>query len=122
MHDRPRHPQDDVPTQPDDDPRSPLEYLRVVVDKQLYPNVDLDADEPAGHETEQSLLFLEELHSGPNEPRRVRLRLQHPDSTVSDVSPAHTLRDMDTYLRGLVEGERGTIDRKADHIGDEGDT
>lgn len=121
MSERHRHPDDVVPTQPDDD-RDPLEYLRVVVQKQLYPNVALDADAPSGHETGQSDLYLEEMFTGPNEPRRARLRLQHPDSTVSDVSPAYTLRTLDAWLRGLIEGERGTIDAKADHVGDdEGD-
>jgi len=113
-----RHPQDDVPTQPDNDPRGPVEYLRVVVDKQLMPHVDLDRDEPAGRGTEQSWLFVEEVFSGPDEPRRVRLRLQHPDSSVSDISPAHTLRTFDAYLRGLVKGECGEIDIVADHIDD----
>ena len=120
MSERPHHPQDRAPSQPNDDDRDPLEYLRVVVEKQLYPNVDLDADAPSGHETEQSDLYLEEMFSGPNEPRRARLRLQHPDSTVSDISPAYTLRTLDAWLRGLIEGERGTIDAKADHVGDDG--
>lgn len=126
MSEHQRHPDDVVPTRPDDDPRDPVEYLRVVVAKQLLPNVDLNRDEPAGYETEQSDLFLSERFTGATEPRRVELRLRHPDSTESHVSPTLTLREMDAYLRGLVEGERGTIDRKADHIGpehvEEGDT
>lgn len=122
MSEHQRHPDDVVPTQPDESDRSPLEYLRVVVEKQLLPSTDLDRDEPAGYEHEQSALFLSEVFSGPDDPRRVRLRLQHPDSTESDLSPALTLREMDAFLRGMVRGERGEIDAKADHIGDdEGD-
>ena len=122
MSEHDRHPDDVVPTQPDDDDRDPLEYLRVVVEKQILPSTDLDADEPAGRDAEQSRLYLAEAYSGDGEPRRVRLRLEHPDSTVSDVGALHTLREMDAFLRGLSEGERGTIDAKADHVGDgEGD-
>ena len=121
MSERHRHPDDVVPTQPDDDDRDPVEYLRVVVEKQLLPNTDLNRDVPAGYEAEQSDLFLCEVFSGPDDRRRVRLRLQHPDSTESDLSPALTLREMDAFLRGMVRGERGEIDAKADHVGDEGD-
>lgn len=122
MSEHQRHPDDVVPTQPDDDHRDPLEYLRVVVDQQLMPNVDLDADAPSGYETEQSDLFLSERFSGAGEPRRVELRLRHPDSTEAHVSPTYTLREMDAFLRGLTRGERGEIDAKADHVGDdEGD-
>jgi hypothetical protein len=119
MSERHRHPDDVVPTQPDDDERGPVEYLRVVVDQQLMPNVDLDADAPSGYETEQSDLFLSERFSGAGEPRRVELRLRHPDSTESHVSPTYSLREMDAFLRGMVRGERGEIDAKADHVGDD---
>jgi len=119
MSEHQRHPDDVVPTQPDDDERGPVEYLRVVVDQQLMANVDLDGDEPAGYEAEQSDLFLSERFSGAAEPRRVELRLRHPDSTESHVSPTFTLREMDAFLRGMVRGERGTIDAKADHVGDD---
>ena len=121
MSEHQRHPDDVVPTQPDESDRGPVEYLRVVVEKQLLPNTDLDRDEPAGYETEQSDLFLSERFSGATEPRRVELRLRHPDSTESHVSPTYTLREMDAFLRGMVRGERGEIDAKADHTGDEGD-
>lgn len=122
MSEHDRHPDDVVPTQPDDDDRDPLVYLGVVLEKQILPSTDLDADEPAGRETEQSRLYLAESYSGADEPRRVRLRLEHPDSGVSDLSPLHTLREMDAFLRGLGRGLRGEIDAKADHVGDdEGD-
>jgi hypothetical protein len=100
-------------TQPADDSRGPVEYLGVVVDKQLHPNLPLDADEPAGWKAAQSDLVLREYARGQDGTRRLRLRLVHPDSTESDISPMLTPAEMDLYLRGLIAGERGEIARKA---------
>lgn len=116
-----RNPANQPYTQADDDDRDAVEYLRVVVEKQLLPETDLDPDEPAGHKTAQSDLYITELHPEPDTTRRLRLRLQHPNSTVSDVSPVLSPAKMDVFLRGLVRGERGRIDRLAHHVDEEGD-
>ena len=117
-----QHPPNQPHTQPDDDDRDPVEYLRVVVEKQLLPCTDLDPDAPAGNKTGQSELYLSEFAPDTDMTRRLRLRLQHPDSTVSDVSPMLTPAEMDVFIRGLIRGERGRIDRLAEHVDDEGDT
>lgn len=116
-----RNPANQPYTQPDDDDRDAVEYLRVVVEKQLLPVTDLDPDEPAGHKTAQSDLYITELHPETDTTRRVQVRLQHPNSTVSDVSPVLSPAEMDVFLRGLIRGERGRIDRLADHVDDGGE-
>jgi hypothetical protein len=117
-----QHPPNQPHTQPDDDDRDAVEYLRVVVEKQLLPCTDLDRDAPAGHKTGQSDLYLAEYAPDADMTRRLRLRLQHPDSTVSDVSPMLSPAEMDVFLRGMIRGERGRIDRLAEHVDDgEGD-
>lgn len=100
-------------TQPDNSNRGPVEYLRVIVDKQLRPNTDLVPDIDAGYEGERSELYIGESVRLVDGTRQVRLRLQHPDSCVSDISPRLSPRALDHYLRGLVAGHRGTIEQKA---------
>jgi len=115
-----QHPPNQPHTQPDDDDRGPVDYLRTVVEKQLTPETGLEPDEPAGHKTHQSDLFLTEYAPDADMTRRLRLRLQHPDSSVSDVSPVLSPAEMDVFLRGMIRGERGRIDRLAVHIGEGG--
>lgn len=118
MSERHRHPDNVAPTQPDSDDRDVFIYLNAIVDKRIKPSTALDPDAPAGYNCEQSDLHVSERPQDGEGRRRFRLRLRHPDSTVSDVGLVHTAREMDAFLRGLSHGLGGTIERKADTIDD----
>ena len=75
--------------------------------KIINARIDYDAD------TGASELFLHEPFSGGNEPDRYRLRLRHPDTSVSDVSAAYDAGEMEAYLRGLEAGLGGRIESKS---------
>lgn len=108
-----------VHSQPDGDDRDPLVYLGEIVNSRIMRSLDLDEDAPAGYEGNRSDLFLQEFHRRSNGVRQVRLRLKHPDSSVSDISARLTLREMETFLRGLSRGASGYIDDIATHAGDD---
>lgn len=88
--------------------QTPGEWLAAFFDNRVKPDVD----------TGESQLFIHEPYTGANEPNRYRLRLRHPDSGETDISPALDAGEFEAYLFGLVHGLNGEIEREV-HGADE---
>ena len=88
----------------------PDEWLAQLLDKRVRPVVD----------TGESRLYIHVPFTGPNEADRYRLRLRHPDSGETDISPALDAGEFESYLFGLIHGLTGEIEHHA-HGTDEGE-
>lgn len=115
MSPRQDHPENVASTQPENDDRDVKEYLQAVVDARIAPCTELanSDDVPSGYEGDESELYISEHARGQDGERRLRLRLKHPDSGETDISPRLTPNELDTFLRGLDAGVSGKISKKA---------
>jgi len=94
------HRNTDVQNVPGDDTDT---WLVGLLDKRVRPSVD----------TGDSRLYIHCPYTGPNEPNRYRLRLRHPDTGESDISPALDAGEFESYLFGLIHGLTGEIEHHA---------
>jgi len=83
----------------------PAEWFETIIREQILPNAN----------TGDSELLLNDKDLADRNPRRFRLRLRHPDTTVSDLSLAYDAGEMEAYLRGLQHGLGGRIEQKSEH-------
>lgn len=86
-----------------DDVDDPAEWFETIIENQILPHVDTGASE----------LQLSDKDLSAVDTRWFRLRLQHPDTCVSDVSVPYDAGEFEAYLRGLQHGAQGKISRKS---------
>lgn len=103
---RHRHERDSTANNPGD--QTPDEYFRSIVENRIAPRA----------ETGESELVLTRRFLTVEEPTRWRLRLRHPDTSVSDVTPALDAGEFEEHLRGLESGLSGRIERKSRIFGE----
>jgi len=88
-----------------DDVDDPAEWFETIIREQITPNAN----------TGESDLLLNDKDLADRNPRRFRLRLRHPDTSVSDLTLAYDAGEMEAYLRGLQHGLGGRIEQKSEH-------